>query len=217
MQPPQQLRDTNTEVQDLAAVEERFLNLQSLFGDRVALIHGKMKGSEKDAVMKSFSKKGTDVLVATTVVEVGVDVPEATVMVIEHAERFGLAQLHQLRGRIGRGSQKSSCLLLYTGNPSALARDRLETMRKTQDGFLIAERDLYLRGAGDLMGARQSGLPEYKLVDFIEHANLIQTAQTDAKLILEKDPNLLTDRGRHLRLLLYLFEQDSGVKFLKIG
>jgi len=206
-----------SEVLDLAAAEERFLNLQSLFGDRVALIHGKMKGSEKDAVMKSFSKKGTDILVATTVVEVGVDVPEATVMVIEHAERFGLAQLHQLRGRIGRSSQKSSCLLLYSRNPSALARDRLETMRRTQDGFLIAERDLYLRGAGDLMGARQSGLPEYKLVDFIEHANLIQTAQTEAKLILEKDPNLMTDRGRHLRLLLYLFEQDSGVKFLKIG
>jgi ATP-dependent DNA helicase RecG len=174
-----------------------------------------MNSLEKDSIMKDFLNSGIDILVATTVVEVGVDVPEATIMVIEHAERFGLAQLHQMRGRIGRGLKKSTCLLLYSENLSTLAKERLKTIRETDDGFLIAEKDLELRGTGDLLGARQSGLPEYKLVDFNKHADLLQTAQNDAKLILEKDPFLLSNRGKNLRLLLYLFEQDIGVKFLQ--
>ena len=202
---------------DIAAAEKRFLDLQLLFGDRVALVHGKMKGIEKDKIMKKFSMDDTNILVATTVIEVGVDIPEATIMVIEHAERFGLAQLHQMRGRIGRSSRKSTCFLLYTENLSILAKDRLKTLRETEDGFQIAEKDLQLRGTGDLLGARQSGLPKYKLVDFREHVDLLETAQNEAKLILENDPYLLGDRGQHLRILLYLFEQDIGIKYLQKG
>ena len=154
---------------------------------------------------------------ATTVVEVGVDVPDATIMVVEHAERFGLAQLHQLRGRIGRGSEKSTCLLLYGGGLSEQARERLKIMRETADGFRIAEEDLRLRGAGELMGTRQSGLPEFRLVDLTAHGELLQTARDDAKLILETDPGLQSERGQALRVLLYLFERDERVRLLRGG
>jgi len=202
---------------DLAAAEDRYAHLKAVFGERVGLVHGKMKGKEKDAVMAAFSDGNVDVLVATTVIEVGVDVPKATIMVIEHAERFGLAQLHQLRGRIGRGSDKSTCILMFAGNLTQTARKRLEILRETEDGFVIAEEDLRLRGAGELLGTRQSGLPEFRLADLSVHADLIATARDDAKLILEMDPELESERGQHLRVLLYLFERDAAVQFLRSG
>ncbi|MAI11762.1 MAG: ATP-dependent DNA helicase RecG [Rhodospirillaceae bacterium TMED167] len=206
-----------SEILDLAAAEDRYAHLKQVFGAQVGLVHGKMKGPDKDAVMKSFAGSGIDILVATTVVEVGVDVPKATVMVIEHAERFGLAQLHQLRGRIGRGAEKSTCLLLFGASLSGQARERLKIMRETDDGFRIAEEDLRLRGAGELMGTRQSGLPAFRLADLMAHSALLQVARDDAKLILETDPELKSERGRSLRVLLYLFERDEGVRLLRSG
>ena len=202
---------------DLAAAEDRHAHLQAVFGERAGLVHGKMKGKEKDAVMEAFSNGNVDILVATTVIEVGVDVPAATIMVIEHAERFGLAQLHQLRGRIGRGSEKSTCIMMFPERLTETARKRLEIMRETEDGFVIAEEDLRLRGAGELLGTRQSGLPEFRLADLAVHAELIATARDDAKLILEMDPELESERGQNLRVLLYLFERDAAVKFLRSG
>jgi ATP-dependent DNA helicase RecG len=206
-----------SEVIDAAAAEERYDHLKHLFGDRVGLVHGRMKGPEKDAVMEAFAKGNVDILVSTTVVEVGVDVPEATVMVIEHAERFGLAQLHQLRGRIGRGERPSTCLLLYAPPLTETARARLKILRETNDGFVIAEEDLRLRGAGELLGTRQSGLPEFRLADLTIHGELLATARDDAALILSKDPELKDKRGQALRTLLYLFERDAAVKFLQSG
>jgi len=167
--------------------------------------------------MAAFAGGDIDVLVATTVIEVGVDVPEATVMVIEHAERFGLAQLHQLRGRIGRGSDKSNCLLLFQEPLTKTAKDRLATMRDTDDGFVIAEKDLQLRGAGELLGTRQSGLPEFRVADLEAHAGLLAAARDDAQLILNKDKDLETPRGKALRTLLYLFERDAAVRYLRSG
>ena len=204
-----------SEALDLAAAEDRYAHLKQVFGAKVGLVHGKMKGPDKDAVMQKFAGSGIDILVATTVVEVGVDVREATVMVIEHAERFGLAQLHQLRGRIGRGAKKSTCMLLYGTGLSGQARERLKIMRETDDGFRIAEEDLRLRGAGELMGTRQSGLPVFKIADLMAHSDLLLAARDDAKIILEKDPELQSERGRKLRVLLYLFERDEGVRLLR--
>ncbi|MFC3051368.1 ATP-dependent DNA helicase RecG [Kordiimonas pumila] len=206
-----------SELLDVAAAEERFVALKKLFGGRVGLVHGKMKGTEKDAVMAQFASGEISVLVSTTVIEVGVNVPEATIMVIEHAERFGLAQLHQLRGRVGRGTDKSSCILLRTNAVGEVARARLQIMRDTEDGFLIAEEDLRLRGGGEILGTKQSGLPEFKMVDFAEHADLIAMARDDAKLIVAKDPELKGERGKALRHLLYLFERDEGIRLMGSG
>ncbi len=202
---------------DLAAAEDRFEYLNRLFPNRVGLAHGKMKGAEKDAVMQKFAGKELDVLVATTVIEVGVDVPAATVMVIEHAERFGLAQLHQLRGRIGRGDRASTCLLLYADPLGQTAKARLTAMRETQDGFKIAEEDLTLRGAGEVLGTKQSGVQEFKIADLATDRDLLTMAQNDAKYIMNIDPELKTERGKALRTLLYLFGKDEAVKTLKAG
>ena len=207
-----------SETLDLAAAEDRFAQLKGMFGaDNVGLVHGRMKGKDKDAVMADFQDGRISVLVATTVVEVGVDVPEATVMVVEHAERFGLAQLHQLRGRIGRGTGKSSCLLVYAPPLGEVAKKRLKILRETEDGFVIAEEDLKLRGAGELLGTRQSGLPEFRMADLEAHAELLPMAADDAKMILQSDADLKTPRGQALRTLLYLFERDAAVKFLRSG
>lgn len=202
---------------DLAAAEDRAADLRHYFGDRVGLIHGRMKGPEKDAAMEAFQRGDTQILVATTVIEVGVDVPEATIMVIEHAERFGLAQLHQLRGRVGRGSGQSSCLLLYKGPLSEMARARLMTLRQTEDGFRLAEEDLRLRGEGEILGTRQAGLPAFRLADILAHARLLAIARDDAELILRRDPDLKSGRGEALRALLYLFERDEAIRLLRAG
>ncbi|MEC8777266.1 MAG: ATP-dependent DNA helicase RecG, partial [Pseudomonadota bacterium] len=206
-----------SEVSDLAAAEDRYAELKARLGDRVTLIHGRMKGPEKDAAMARFAEGPPSILVATTVIEVGVDVPDATVMIIEHAERFGLAQLHQLRGRVGRGSDDSVCLLLFGGPLSETAKARLRILRETEDGFRIAEEDLKLRGGGEILGTRQSGLPEFRLADLTVHADLLATARDDAKLILSQDKTLSTERGEALRTLLYLFERDAAVLNLRSG
>jgi ATP-dependent DNA helicase RecG len=203
-----------SQVLDVAAAEERFTYLQNLYGDQVGLIHGRQKAEEKDACMRRFMAGEIKILVATTVIEVGVDVPEATVMIIEHAERFGLAQLHQLRGRVGRGGLEGTCLLLYSGPLSETQKARLGILRETEDGFRIAEEDLRLRGAGELLGTRQSGLPEFKVADLHAHSRLLIVARDDARLILEKDQKLASERGNALRTLLYLFERDSAIKYL---
>ena len=203
---------------DLAAVDERHATLARLFGPgQVGLIHGRMKAREKDAAMAAFVAGETKVLVATTVIEVGVDVPEATIMAIEHAERFGLAQLHQLRGRVGRGAQQGHCLLLYAEPLGETARARIAIMRDTEDGFRIAEEDLRLRGTGELLGTRQSGFPTFRLADPLAHQDLMEVARDDARLILEIDPDLEGPRGPALRALLYLFERDTAVKLLRSG
>ncbi len=205
------------EILDVAAAEERYRDLTHIFGDKVALIHGKLKPAGKDIAMARFTRGDAKILVATTVIEVGVNVPNATVMVIEHAERFGLAQLHQLRGRVGRGSQGGTCLLIYKKPLSDNAEARLEIMRRTNDGFVIAEEDLRLRGAGELLGARQSGLPEFRLCDLDTANKFMEMAHQEAKLILERDPELQSPRGQALRTLLYLFEKDQGVRLLRGG
>lgn len=202
---------------DLAAATDRYAALSRIFGDRVGLVHGRLKGAEKDAVMKRFASGEIDILVATTVIEVGVDVAEATVMVIEHAERFGLAQLHQLRGRVGRGERQSVCLLLYAQPLGEMAQARLKVMRETDDGFRIAEEDLRLRGAGELLGTRQSGLPVFRLADLAAHGELLAAARDDARLIVERDSDLATERGEALRTLLYLFGRDAVVKTVRSG
>lgn len=206
-----------SEVISLAAAEERYASLQQLYGDKVGLVHGKMKPDEKDAVMQRFAQNEISILIATTVIEVGVNVPNATIMVIEHAERFGLAQLHQLRGRVGRGDQQSYCFLLYQGPLSETGKERLAIMRQSEDGFVIAEKDLELRGAGDLLGTQQSGLPKFKVADLDGNKELLYAARDDAKLILEKDPDLTSDRGKALRYLLYLFERDQSITYLRSG
>lgn len=206
-----------SEKMDLMAAEKRFEELKEVFGDKVGMVHGKMKGAEKDEVMERFKKGELSVLVSTTVIEVGVDVPSASVMVIEHAERFGLAGLHQLRGRVGRGSEKSVCLLLYGKQLSETGRARLKVMRESENGFVIAEEDLRLRGAGDLLGVKQSGLPQFKMADLSVHQHLLKTAAQDAKMILSQDPYLESERGKALRILLYLFQKDSEILTLKAG
>ena len=207
----------DSELIDLASAEERFRHLSAHFGDRVALLHGRMKAQEKEAIADGFKSGQYDILVATTVIEVGVDAPGATVMVIEHAERFGLAQLHQLRGRVGRNDKQSSCILLYKGPLGVNSKARLAVMRETNDGFVIAEKDWELRGSGDLLGARQSGLPDYRFVDIDKHKSLLEVAVNDARVFVSQDPSLSSERGKAVLNLLYLYEQDIGVSLMKSG
>jgi ATP-dependent DNA helicase RecG len=202
---------------DVAAAQDRFATLKGKFGDTVDLVHGRMKGADKDSAMERFAAGETRLLVATTVIEVGVDVPEATVMVIEHAERFGLAQLHQLRGRIGRGAERSTCLLLYKAPLGDTAKARLEIMRETEDGFRIAEEDLRLRREGEVLGTRQSGMPGFRVARIEVHGKLIGAARDDASLMLTRDPSLTSERGEALRTLLYLFEKDEAVRLIRAG
>jgi ATP-dependent DNA helicase RecG len=206
---------------DLAAAEDRAVMLRQALGlkapHQIGLVHGKMKATERDAAMAAFKAGETQLLVATTVIEVGVDVPEATIMVVEHAERFGLAQLHQLRGRVGRGAGKSSCILLWHEPLGETAKARLKTMRETDDGFIIAEEDLRLRGPGEMLGRRQSGFEEFRMADPMAHADLLAIAHDDAKLVLTRDPDLKSPRGQALRVLLYLFARDEAIRLLGAG
>ncbi|MEQ1929325.1 MAG: ATP-dependent DNA helicase RecG [Parvularculaceae bacterium] len=206
-----------SELVPATAAEERYASMQALFGERVGLVHGRMSGAEKDAVMERFHERDISVLIATTVIEVGVNAPNATIMVVEHAERFGLAQLHQLRGRVGRGAKAASCILLYKGPLGETAAARLAILRETEDGFRIAEEDLRLRGPGDALGAAQSGFPEFRLADALAHADLLLAARDDAKMIVEKNAALSGDRGEALRVLLYLFSRDDAVRLIRSG
>ena len=206
-----------SDVSDLMSAEERHATLARVFGNRVGLVHGRMTGVEKDEVMTRFKAGDLRLLVATTVIEVGVDVPDATIMVIEHAERFGLAQLHQLRGRVGRGDEASTCILLYKGPLSENGRARLNIMRETEDGFVIAEEDLRLRGEGELLGTRQSGTPGFQLASLEAHGDLLEIARKDAAYILNQDPGLESERGQRIRELLYFYRRDEAIRFLRAG
>ena len=201
---------SESEFADLAAAEHRVVELRKVMGAQVGLVHGQMAPAEKDAVMAAFADGRLPVLVATTVVEVGVNVPNATIMVIEQAERFGLAQLHQLRGRVGRGRRESACVLLYDPPLSDTAQQRLDILRRTDDGFLIAEKDLELRGGGDPLGLKQSGFPAYRLADPVAHRAMIAAAADDARLILNRDPGLTSERGQAVRVLQELFDWRAG-------
>ena len=207
----------DSEVLNLSSVDDRHRQLTAMFGERVGLLHGRLSAQEKEAMSLRFKAGEFDILVATTVIEVGVDAPNATIIVIEHAERFGLAQLHQLRGRVGRSDKKSSCLLLYQGPLSVNGKARLEIMRQSEDGFLIAEKDWELRGSGDLLGAAQSGLPNFTLANLDRHKDLLETATQDARLLVQMDPGLKSPRGLAARNLLYLFEQDYGIAMMRAG
>jgi ATP-dependent DNA helicase RecG len=202
---------------DLAAAEERAAHLRQRFGDGVAVIHGKTKGAEKDAIMREFAEGRLGILVATTVIEVGVNVPNATIMVIEHAECFGLAQLHQLRGRVGRGSAQSSCILLYATPISETARSRLDIMRQSEDGFRIAEEDLRLRGGGEILGTKQSGDPGFRVARLPGDEDLLEAARDQTKYLLARDPELTSPQGEAARLCLYLFERDEAIRLLRAG
>ncbi len=207
-----------SEVLDLTAAEERFKHLRAALGDGVVgLVHGQMPPADKDAAMAKFVAGETKILVATTVIEVGVNVPNATIMVIERAESFGLAQLHQLRGRVGRGAQASTCLLMYQAPLSENGERRLNIMRETEDGFRIANEDLSMRGAGDVIGTAQSGLPRFKIADLERQAGLMATAQKDARMLLDTDPDLTSDRGKAVRVLLWLMEQDKAIRLISVG
>jgi ATP-dependent DNA helicase RecG len=208
---------SESEETDLAAAEARHADLARHFPGRVGLVHGRMKGPAKDAAMADFAAGRTAILVATTVIEVGVDVPAASVIVIEHAERFGLAQLHQLRGRVGRGTEPSYALLLYDEKLTETARRRIETLSATDDGFAIAEADLDLRGGGEALGTRQSGPPQFRLVELPAHRDLIAMARDDTALLLERDPDLASPRGAAVRLLLHLFEREAVIGTLRAG
>ena len=202
---------------DLAAAEDRFNQLNKIYKDKVALVHEKMKIEDREKVMNDFKYGSKMILVATTVIEVGIDVPDATFMVIEHSERFGLSQLHQLRGRVGRSDKLSSCLLLYKSPLGENAKKRLETLRNTDDGFIIAEEDLILRGAGEILGVKQSGLPYFKIANLNIDRELLELAKNDANFII--DSNILgkTERGKNLEILLHLFNKEEALKYLEAG
>ena len=207
-----------SEISDLIAAEERFKRLRAALGEGVVgLVHGQMPPAEKDAAMRAFQNGETQVLVATTVIEVGVDVPNATIMVVERAEIFGLAQLHQLRGRVGRGQEASTCLLMYQPPLSESGRQRLEVLRETEDGFIIAETDLKMRGTGDLIGTAQSGVPRFRVADLERQAGLMAVAQSDARKLLNDDPALTSPRGEATRLLLWLMRQDEAIRLISVG
>jgi ATP-dependent DNA helicase RecG len=207
-----------SETSEMAAAEERFKRLRAALGEGVVgLVHGQLPPAEKDAAMAAFAAGKTGVLVATTVIEVGVDVPNASIMVIERAESFGLAQLHQLRGRVGRGSAASTCLLMFQEPLSESGRRRLQILRETEDGFRIAEEDLAMRGAGDVIGTAQSGLPRFRIADLERQAPLMQTAQADARKLLHDDPNLTSPRGEAAKTLLWLMEQDKAIRLISVG
>jgi ATP-dependent DNA helicase RecG len=206
-----------SEASDAAAAQARFLHLKEVFGDKAGLIHGKMKSRDKELAMAAFAEGATQILVATTIVEVGVDIAQATIMVIEHAERFGLAQLHQLRGRVGRGEAKSSCVLLYRPPLGEAAKARIAIMRETDDGFRIAEEDLRLRGEGEVLGTKQSGLPGFRLADLPAHAPLLEVARDEARQIVRENPGLEGPRGEALRLLLNIFERVEAIRLLRAG
>ncbi|WP_417472179.1 ATP-dependent DNA helicase RecG [Leisingera sp.] len=207
-----------SEVSDLTAAEERFKHLRAILGDdAVGLVHGQMPPAEKDAAMAAFQDGRTKVLVATTVIEVGVNVPNASIMVIERAEIFGLAQLHQLRGRVGRGSAESTCLLMYQPPLTEGGRKRLEVLRETEDGFRISETDLQMRGAGDMIGTAQSGLPRFQVADLERQAGLMAVAQSDARALLAADPHLQSDRGQAARVLLWLMKRDQAIRLISVG
>jgi ATP-dependent DNA helicase RecG len=199
------------------SAEQRFKALSDKFGDTVGLVHGRMNAQEKDAAMEAFRSGATRVLVSTTVIEVGVDVPDATIIVIEHAERFGLAQMHQLRGRVGRGDEQSNCILLYKSPVGEIAEARLKIMRETNDGFRIAEEDLKLRGEGEVLGTRQSGAPGFNLASAEHHSDVLELARNAAKLVMITNPTLEGDQGSALRTLLYLFGQDQAIRLIRSG
>lgn len=206
-----------SEVSDLTAAEARFQSLRAQFGDIVRLVHGQMPGDQRDAAMSDFSAGTACLLVATTVIEVGVDVPEATIMVIERAESFGLAQLHQLRGRVGRGQGASTCVLMYHPPLNDTGARRLTTLRDTEDGFRIAEVDLEMRGAGDVIGTAQSGLPRFRIADLEHQAGLMATARKDARALLDRDPGLASPRGQAIRMLLWLTSQEEAIRLMAVG
>ena len=202
---------------DVAAAEERAAALRARFGSQVGLVHGRLSGAEKEAAMARFAAGDDKILVATTVIEVGVDVPEATVIVVEHAERFGLSQLHQLRGRVGRSDRPSTCLLLYKAPLGETAKARLAMLRESEDGFRIAEEDLRLRGEGDVLGTRQSGFPGFRVARLETHGTMLKAARDEAALALARDPALADERGEALQILLHLFERTEAVRLLQAG
>jgi ATP-dependent DNA helicase RecG len=207
-----------SEVSELTAAEERFKHLRAVLGEgNVGLVHGQMPAADKDAAMAKFIAGETAVLVATTVIEVGVNVPNATIMVVERAEHFGLAQLHQLRGRVGRGSDASTCLLLYQPPLTEGGKRRLGILRETEDGFRISEEDLAMRGAGDLIGTSQSGVPKFRVANLETQTALLATAQSDARKLLLDDPKLTSTRGKAARVLLWLMEQDKAIRLISVG
>ncbi|MAE37266.1 MAG: ATP-dependent DNA helicase RecG, partial [Pelagibacteraceae bacterium] len=203
---------------ELQSVKNRLKDLSSYYSNKdVGMVHGKMNQEEKNDIMSKFKDGDIKILIATSVIEVGIDDPDATLMVIENAERFGLSQLHQLRGRVGRGKKQSSCILLFTSPLSDTAKKRLKIMKETNDGFKIAEEDLDIRGAGEILGARQSGLPEFKLSNLDVHKDLLKLARSEAVSIVENDPNLKTEKGKALRILLHLFKNEVAIDYLKSG
>ncbi|MET3559914.1 ATP-dependent DNA helicase RecG [Bartonella japonica] len=206
-----------SKILELTSIESRFAMLHERFGTLVGMIHGKMSTDEKEAAMASFKYGNTSILVATTVIEVGVDIPDASIIVIEHAEHFGLSQLHQLRGRVGRGNKKSSCILLYKEPLTKMAATRLNIIRNTEDGFKIAEEDWRLRGEGELLGTKQSGMPEFRVANLAIHNDLLSMARRDAHSFLQRDPHLSSEQGQTLRLLLYLFGRDDAMRLLRAG